>query len=352
MGFEIVCCLALNDIKVYDHIMPVALHPSVEKIRIIRSSVQTYKPIPKAQYIIIPGKCKPIRFLKMLIACYKLGKSKNVKAFISFNPLPYGLISYISNIFNKKKIHFGFIGTDWNIYGKGKTGSFLRYISKKTDFITVIGDRMKKEMLDYGFDEKKISILPHSIDLEHFCITENTNKVYDCIFIGNLIALKNVSDILHAFRKVVDIFPESQLCILGDGALKQELIDETKALNISGNVSFKGFVADPRAFFEKSKMLVLASSSEGFPFVLVEAISSGVVPVTTPVGTIPDVLQDGENALFFEVGNSKELADKIIRLLQDKFLYHKLKENVIYLRNNFAFEKATKIWDNWFKTID
>ncbi len=352
MSFEIVCCLALNDVKVYDHIMPLSLHPSIEKIWIIRSSEQNYKPIPKAEYIVISSKFKLLRFFKMFIACYKIGKSQTIKAYVSFNPIPYGLIASIAAKLNKKPIHLGFIGSDWNLHCKGFWGPLLRKSFKKASFFTATGNKMKDEMAGYGFNKKKISILPHSIDLNHFYPKKKKDNRYDCVFIGNLIKLKNVSVILKAFYITVNKFPCSKLYIIGDGPLKQSLETEAEALGISKAVEFTGFVPDIEPYLAKSKILIIASSDEGFPFVIVEAIATGVIPVSTPVGTIPDFLQDEETALFFRVGDPKQLADKLARLMENKDLHDKLKDNIIKLRESFSFEKATAVWDKWLQELD
>ncbi len=346
---EIICCIALHDVKVYDHLLPIAKHPLISKIWVIRVEEQKHKEIPGVEYVVIPHKFKIIRLIDMLLTSISLGKRPEIKAFISFNPIPYGLIAFIAAKLNKKPVHLGFIGSDWNIHCKGLFGGIYKALFRHADFITTTGSNMKKEMVSEGFRKDKIAILPHSIDLNHFKLTTTNEKKYAGIFIGNLIPLKNIDIILSAFKLVLKKYPEKHFCIIGDGPLMNKLKDQLKRFPLTDNIEFTGQVKNVQPYIENSRSVIIASTTEGFPFVLVEAICSGVIPISTPVGTIPEILTDNENALFFKTGDPDELAEKIILLIENNNLYNKLKENVIALRENFSFQSATDTWDPWLK---
>lgn len=347
MAFEVVCCIALGGSTVYNQLMPIAKHPSVSKIWIIRAKKCAYGNIPKAEHIIIPNRFKLWRLLLMLKACLKLGRSKDVKAYISFNPIPYGLISLIAAKFNKKPIHLGFIGSDWNLYTKGKWRMLLIALFKRANFITAPGPKMKNEMISLGLDANRISILPHCVDLNRFTVAEQDSKRYTCIFVGNLIGIKRVNVILQGFALVLTTHPDARLCIVGDGPLADKLKTEALELNISDNVDFTGFVPDVQSYLADSKIVIIASEHEGLPFALIEGMCTGLIPISTPVGTIPELIIDGENGLLFPQNDSTALARCINRLLDDEQFYLRMREKTLQMRTHFAYDKATNVWDKW-----
>ena len=351
MAFEVVCCMMSWDASVYNHLMPIVQHPLVSRLWIVRPQKSLYGAIAKAEYVLTPAALKPIRWIKMLKACIKLGARKEVKAFVSFNPVPYGLIAYCAAKWRKKPIHLGFIGADWNKYSKGPFGKLLMPAYRKADFITATGLPMKTEMIDKGLRDEKIALLPHPIDLDRFPVRDSVKTQYTCVFVGELIKRKRVDVILKAFQQVRKRHPDSKLCIVGDGPLAPELKRQTTELRIADAVDFVGFISNVQPYLEKSRIILIASDGEGFPFSLVEGICCGLVPVSTPVGTITDTIIDGNNGLLFPQGDYHALEKKILQLIEKPLLYDRLRTNVLELRKEFSYESATVVWDRWFQSL-
>lgn len=352
MPFEIVCCLALGDANAQTHILPIARHPLVSRIWIIRHKEILGVDIPKARYMLVPARFKIWRFIKMTAICLWLGRRKQVRAFISFNPIPYGLIAYIGARVSRKAIHFGFIGSDWNIKVKEKWGRFLLPIFRKGSLVTVPGAVFRQEMLQRGFDAEKVIIMPHSTNLDRFATKDSCPTRYSCIFVGRLCELKRVDLILQAWAEVLKSHPQSRFCIVGDGPLEQELHDQAEKLGITGAIDFTGFVENVASYMVASKIVVIASRCEGFPLVLVEAMCCGLVPVCTPVGSIPEIINDGHNGLLFPQNDATALANCITKLLDNPKLYQQLRNNVLGLRNSFSHDRPTAVWDTWLSSLE
>ena len=350
---EIVCCLRLNDFLARHLLTPIARHPNVSRLWVVRHAKIRNFEMPNIEYVLAPGRFKIWRFLRMIWICFQLSKREQVKGFVSFNPIPYGLFSYIAARRHKKAVHFGFIGSDWNFYASGRWGRWLLLpIARKADFVTVTGPSMLQQFLRLGFNKEKTAVLPHTVELDEFPVADAKQAKYSCIFVGQLIELKRVDLILQAFTKVLKSHRNARLCVVGDGPLAPELKAQARRLGIAEAVDFAGFVPKLQPYLSAARIVIIASASEGFPYVLVEGMCSGLVPVSTPVGTIPDVITNGENGLLFPPNNSDALAQCINRLLDEPQLYEKLRANVLKMRESFATQKAGVIWDNWLSKLN
>ena len=92
MSFEIIACLKLIDALVYNYLMLIANHPLVTRLWIIRPQKGTYGEIPQSKYYLAPSSYIIGRIIQIFRHYTRLGRQKEVHAFISFNPIPYGLI--------------------------------------------------------------------------------------------------------------------------------------------------------------------------------------------------------------------------------------------------------------------
>ena len=96
----------------------------------------------------------------------------------------------------------------------------------------------------------------------------------------------------------------------------QRLVQE---LGVARQVVFTGWIAgkEKERLFREASVFCLSSYAEGFPMAVLDAWSYGIPVVSTPVGGLPDVLKDGENALLFQPGDVDTLAKRFIQVLSD-----------------------------------
>jgi len=109
--------------------------------------------------------------------------------------------------------------------------------------------------------------------------------------------------------------------IIGDGdpQEKNALIKITRDLGIESKVEWIGWHTDPWAMLESATALVLPSMWEGFPMVLLEALSHGIPVIASDCLTGPsDIILNGENGWLFPVGNENALADLIRKIIQNE----------------------------------
>jgi glycosyltransferase involved in cell wall biosynthesis len=85
-------------------------------------------------------------------------------------------------------------------------------------------------------------------------------------------------------------------------------------------------------------VLVLASESESFGRVLVEAMASGIPVIATTVGGIPEIVRNGEEGLLFSPGSSEQLANAIKKLLEEESLRMRLAQAACRRADSFGLE--------------
>jgi len=349
---EVMSCLQMGT-NAYYYLYPIGSHPELNRLWIVRPAKTLKGDIPHGHFVLVPTRFRLLRFVIMLWHCIRLGRRDDVEACISFNPVPYGIILLLSAFFHRKPVHLGFVGgLDWDYHSKGPFGRWLRPFFRRADFFTATGTRMRQEMIEYGFPAERIAILPHGIDVEQYPIADPEQAGYSCIYVGQLIRRKRVDVILRAFAEVLRSHPEARLCIVGDGPKAGQLKKLAADLAISDKVDFVGFQERVQPYLSNSRMLLMSSAIEGLPFAIIEAMCSGVVPVSTLVGTIEDLVVDGENGLLFERGAWQALANHVCRLLEDKEMYRRLRSEALLARDIYSFEVATQVWDDWFRQLD
>ena len=119
-----------------------------------------------------------------------------------------------------------------------------------------------------------------------------------------------------------------QLSFIGDGPMRSELEEQTRALIANGNVQFLGRLTSPELLLEleKQHVFVLTSEFEGLSIALLEAMSRGCVPVVSDLATQSLVIKDGVNALCAPISDIGTFADHLGTLAENPALLQKLAE--------------------------
>jgi glycosyltransferase involved in cell wall biosynthesis len=111
-----------------------------------------------------------------------------------------------------------------------------------------------------------------------------------------------------------------RLVLAGDGPLLRAARRRARALVAAGRVVFAGPVRDAATWIAASDLVVLSSRSEGTPLALLEAMAIGVPVVSTSVGGVSDVVDDGRTGLLVPPANAPALGYTIERLARDSAL--------------------------------
>ncbi|MFX4243137.1 glycosyltransferase [Aliarcobacter butzleri] len=159
------------------------------------------------------------------------------------------------------------------------------------------------------------------------------------ISVGRLIPLKRNIDLIKAFFELQKEDDNLEVLFLGDGILKNDLINECVKLNIENKVHFLGNVKNPFYYLSRSNLFVMTSETEGFPNVLIEAMVCGLPVISSDCKSGPkEILENGQFGLLYTVGNIFELIDKMKIYLYSNNFDFIIKKNKSRL-NDFTIEK-------------
>jgi glycosyltransferase involved in cell wall biosynthesis len=135
--------------------------------------------------------------------------------------------------------------------------------------------------------------------------------------VGRLNFIKGHKFFLEAAKIIFAQFQDVTFLIVGDGELMSSLKDQCNSLGINRHVRFAGHCEDVSSILEEVDIKVISSLSEGVPLTLFEAMAAGCAIVSTNVGGIPEVIEDGVTGFLVPAENPKALAEKITLLLKN-----------------------------------
>ncbi len=136
------------------------------------------------------------------------------------------------------------------------------------------------------------------------------------VFAGRDYFRKGLPVLLKAWRRVHSIRPDAKLIICGREFLHGRLL--ARAADLLPSIEWKGALERHTLLEEirNARVLALPAWTEAFGMVLLEAAAAGTLAIGTDAGGIPEALKGGETGLLVEKGDSKGLADAILRCLE------------------------------------
>jgi len=144
------------------------------------------------------------------------------------------------------------------------------------------------------------------------------------LFLGRIGDLKGTPQLGEALNRMRDL-PNWRATIAGDGNVEGARA-KIAEYGLADRVDLPGWVGPERVqqLIAAADVLVLPSFIENLPLSIIEAMASGVAVVATPVGAVPDIVQDGETGLLVPVGDVDALQAALTRLVNDKPLRQRM----------------------------
>lgn len=195
--------------------------------------------------------------------------------------------------------------------------------------------------------------IPNGIELDKLPYVPFSQRKFDVGFVGRLISESESKDNDKGVRYLIEAIKDSgkiNCLIIGEGPERSSL----EKLAQGSPISFLGKVHPKfiNQYLSNIKVLVLPSvHGEGFPNIIVEAMSCGTPIVATNNGGIKDIVVNNRNGFLVRPKDSKALLDKIRALLYDKNNWNNMSKNCITDVDNFDIIKIGGLFEEHFKSF-
>ena len=300
--------------------------------------------------------------------------------------------SYYENIINKNNVklihaHFGpegvkalglkkrlnlplittFYGFDVSKYARQKRWrTAYKTLFNDGELFLAEGNFMKKSLIDLGCLPEKIRILHIGVNTKNIRYKERHLNSGDekirILFCGRLVEKKGLVYGLKAIKMLTNKFPQLELRILGDGELKNEIVNFISKENLQNNTVMLGYQPH-HVFFEEIMHAHIAlqpsvtaqdgDSEGGAPTVLLEAQASGMPVVSTLHADIPEVVINEKSGFLVPERNAEALAEKLELLIDSTGQWAEMgKQGRTHIENNYnIYSEVRKLEDIYQETI-
>jgi glycosyltransferase involved in cell wall biosynthesis len=298
----------------------------------ITGGIKYYHPFNqtiRSNFFIVRRWLKFLKYFRAFILVRKINREEKI---IAINLYTYRFITHLFAFvlakFFKTKILFDRCEHPLQFYHDNvfaQTSAKLKLVleAKLSDGMFCISNYLIDFYKERGFDQRRLFLVPSTVDTERFNKQINSRLDYSYIlYCGSLTIIKDgVNILIESFKRISEKYPEINLVLIGKGdSIIDEIIikDLAMKLNIEKRVIFLGQL--PRteipAYLCNAKILALARpesivADAGFPSKLTEYLATGNPVVVTKVGEIPQYLKNNETAFLTEPGSIDAFANKL-----------------------------------------
>jgi glycosyltransferase involved in cell wall biosynthesis len=176
----------------------------------------------------------------------------------------------------------------------------------------------------------KSAVIPLGLELDRFACCESERGSFRKRFgipsdtmlvgiVGRLVPIKNHAMFLSVVKSVKEMARGFRVkyVIVGDGELRHGLERLSEASGIKDDVIFTGWISDLSGVYADLDVVAMTSLNEGTPVSIIEAMASARAVISTDVGGVRDVIEDGANGVLVRTGDVEAFSLKVISLLND-----------------------------------
>lgn len=222
----------------------------------------------------------------------------------------------------------------------------LSFTLGNCDNVIVVSNDLAEKVRNLGVDKKKIYILRNAVDTNRFkpIKSQMIRKKYDIdenfiilLFVGYLDTFKGVFELLEAFYEINKKCSDVILIIVGEGPKSAEIKEKIQKLSLDKFVILTGKISplSIHEYYQSTDIFVLPSYTEGIPLSVLEAMACGLPIISSCVGGIPEVVNDGKNGFLVLPKNYRGLVEKLGILI-----------NNMDLRKEFSKKSVEIIYEN------
>lgn len=235
------------------------------------------------------------------------------------------------------------------------TSKSMAYVYRHTDLYQVLSPSYVPLFSKFtGIkhpDHLMVQTNPVTLDSSDFDYSFD-KKQKEIIYMGRIdYNQKRVYRVIDTWTKLEQKFPDWKLTIVGDGVERENIEKQVADYGLK-RVSFEGF-KQPKPYYERASILLLTSEYEGFPLVLAECMSFGVIPVVyDSYSAVRDIIDDGKDGVVIpyhkEGYQADEAANMLGAIMKDENKREQMALAAIEKSKGYSVER---IYQEWMKTL-
>ena len=233
-------------------------------------------------------------------------------------------------------------------------GIFIIRLIAYSDILISISDPTTTSLINnYKVHRDKVFTIPLGIDYDkianynHF--PDIVNRRYDLLFVGRFASIKRVGDIIDAVSILYKEGRKLEVALIGDGPQKTLLDQKIKKLGINDSIHIFGFINEREKYsiMANSKIFILPSEREGFSLSTLEAMALGCIPIVSrpkyeEVFGVSHFVKNGENGIYYSVGNFHELAKLVSICLDNPETSNLMSRRAIQTANLYTYREMER----------
>ena len=220
----------------------------------------------------------------------------------------------------------------------------FRLLSKRYDRIVVLTEEDKR--INWHNNDRVI-VLENPLRFSLVKLSSLTKK--KVISVGRLSPVKGFSQLIRAFKTVVDLYPDWELHIFGEGPERESLLDEIQSLGLQNSVLLHGTTKQVQEELTQASIYACSSRFEGFGLSILEAMSCGlpIVSFDCPYGP-RSLIDNGHSGFLVPLDDVQGLSEKICLLIEDANLRKTMGENAYNSTKKNNLDLVTSRWMDLF----
>lgn len=278
--------------------------------------------------------------------------------------IPHAIVAYLAKqILASEGIHIPIVttlhGSDITLVGRDETFSpVVTFSINNSDGVTAVSHFLKEETLKNFNITTDIEVIYNFIDFTRFHWTnkDHFKKMFApedekiLVHISNFRKVKRVSDVVKVFKEVNDVIP-SKLLMIGDGPERPNIERLCREMHICQEVRFLGKQDAISEILAISDVFILPSANESFGLAALEAMACRVPVISSNIGGIPEVNEEGVTGFLSDVGDIRAMAANTLKLLQNPELHEKFRQNAYQQAKKFDLEKILPSYEAYYQEI-
>jgi teichuronic acid biosynthesis glycosyltransferase TuaC len=230
----------------------------------------------------------------------------------------------------------GSIGSDLNRFVDPASRWLTRLAMKRATFVVTKSEHLRQRAIQMGISPSKVRTIRNGCNPEVFHLRDRSaaraqlaidDKAEIILFVGRLDTAKGIEELLEAFASLASRRPNLRLAFVGDGPGGEHLHSKSKHLALEDRITLNGACSSQKVaqWLAAANVLALPSYNEGYPNVVIEALSCGRPVIATNVGGILELVNE-ESGILIAPKDSPALATAIEKAMDRRWDEHSISE--------------------------